>query len=24
MVVDENFGIRVTELVEPEKRVESL
>lgn len=24
MVVDENFGIRVTELIEPEKRVESL
>ena len=24
MVVDENFGIRVTELVDPEKRVESL
>lgn len=24
MVVDENFGIRITELVEPEKRVESL
>ncbi len=24
MVVDESFGIRVTELIEPEKRVESL